>query len=344
MEPSKPSLRSLARTLGLSHTTVSDALRGTGRVDRRTVERVRKAAHETGYQHNPLASNLMSEMRRSRGGTFRGLIAAVSHHEPEQPALGLSFPRELLVGARIRAQELGFALEEFVVGQAGLTLPRLNSVLQARGIHGVIILPQWNTPDWSKLEWRNFAGIYADHAIERPALHCVCCDHYRSMMNALSRLASMGYKRPGLLLLAQQDDRIMNRFSAAFNGFKTIRAKVPPLLSARLQREEFVAWFRKYDPDVVIAHYTSVIDWMKECGAQVPATHGFLCLNHLYKMVPCAGLDLQPREIGARSAEFVIAQLQRNDRGVPVWPSMTAIPARWIDGPTLCEPSAKAAG
>ncbi len=344
MDSSKPSLRSLARALGLSHTTVSDALRGTGRVDSRTVERVRKAAHEMGYQHNPLASNLMSEMRRSRGSKFRGLIAVVSRHEPEQPPQGLSFPRELLVGASIRAQELGFGLEEFIVDRAGLTMPRLNSVLQARGIHGIVILPQWTTPDWSKLEWQNYAGIYADHSIERPALHCVCCDHYRSMTTALSRLVSMGYRRPGLFLLAQQDERLMNRFSAAFNGFRQIPAKVPPLIPSELKREEFVAWFRKYDPDVVIAHYTTVIEWMEECGAQVPATHGFLSLNHLYKTVPCAGLDQQPREIGARSAEFVIAQLQRNDRGIPAWPSMTAIPARWIDGPTLCEQSAKPAG
>jgi DNA-binding LacI/PurR family transcriptional regulator len=304
---------------------------------------VRKVAQEMGYQHNPLASKLMSEMRRSRGSRFRGLIGVLSRHEPEQPAQGLSFPRELLVGAAIRAQELGFGLEEFKVDRAGLTMARLNSVLQARGIHGILILPQWTTPDWSRLEWQNYAGIYTDHGIDRPALHCVCCDHYRSMTIALRRLVSMGYRRPGLFLLAHQDERIMNRFSAAFSGFKQIPAKVPPLIPEELKREEFVAWFRKYDPDVVIAHYTTVIEWMKECGALVPETHGFLCLNHLFKTEPCAGLNQQPREIGARAVDLVIAQLERNERGVPDWPSMTAIPARWIDGPTLCEQPAKSA-
>jgi len=333
----KPSLRSLARDLEMSHTTVSDALRGTGRVDADTVKRVRKAAEEAGYEHNPLASKLMSEMRRSRGGTFRGVLAAVSRHEPEQPSLGLNFPRELVVGAGIRAEQLGFRLEEFVVNRGGLKLPRLHSVLQTRGIQGVIILPQWSTPNWSTLEWGSYAGVYADYGIEHPPLHTVCCDHFRTVTSALARLEEMGYQRPGLFLLAHQNERLLNRFSAAFHGFKPVqvRAKVPPLMPASLEREEFVAWFEKYDPDVVIAHYTNVIDWMKECGADVPGTHGFLCLNHLFKTQPCAGLDQQPREIGARAAELVIAQLQRNERGVPTWPNMTTIPARWVDGPTL---------
>lgn len=338
MPSSVPSLRSLARRLGLSHTTVSDALRGTGRVDPATVQRVKKAAREAGYQHNPLAATLMSEMRRSRGSTFRGLLAAVGLHEPEQPALGTNFHRELMVGANARAMELGFKLEEFVVGQVGLTVPRLDSILQSRGIHGVILLPEWNAPDWSKLSWSHYAGIYADHGIERPPLHCVCCDHYRSMMAALARLTSLGYKRPGLFLQQHQDERLQDRFSAAFNSFKLIPPRVPPLIVQELRRDEFAAWFRKFQPDVVLGHYTYILDWMEDCGARVPSTHGFLCLNELYKTRPCAGLDQQPREIGARSAELVIAQLQRNERGIPNWPTTTTIPARWMDGPTLRHP------
>ena len=66
-----------------------------------------------------------------------------------------------------------------------------------------------------------------------------------------------------------------------------------------------------------------------------PATHGFVCLNVLMKTRPTAGLDLQPRILGARAAELVIAQLQRNETGIPEWPSTTTIPAKWIDGPTL---------
>jgi predicted GNAT family acetyltransferase len=82
MKSPAPTVRSLARALGLSHTTVSDALRGKGRVDPATVARVQKAAREAGYHRNPLAAAVMSELRRSRGGTFRGVLAAVDLSEP----------------------------------------------------------------------------------------------------------------------------------------------------------------------------------------------------------------------------------------------------------------------
>ena len=53
------------------------------------------------------------------------------------------------------------------------------------------------------------------------------------------------------------------------------------------------------------------------------------------KSRPCAGLDLQPRVLGVRAAELLIAQLQRNELGIPEWPSTTTIAARWADGPTV---------
>ena len=91
-------------------------------------------------------------------------------------------------------------------------------------------------------------------------------------------------------------------------------------------------------PDVVLGHFTEMIGWMEECGAKVPDTHGFVSLNVLYKTRPCAGLDQQPRQLGARAVEQLIAQLQRNERGVPEWATTTTIPARWVEGPTVRKP------
>jgi LacI family transcriptional regulator len=74
---------------------------------------------------------------------------------------------------------------------------------------------------------------------------------------------------------------------------------------------------------------------MGECGARVPETHGFVCLNSVQKTRPCAALDLQPAEIGTRGVELVVAQLHRNELGIPASPTRTTIPSRWVDGPTV---------
>ena len=333
-----PTLRSLARTLGLSRTTVSDALRGSPRVDPDTAVRVKRAAREAGYRRNPLAGALMSELRRSRGTAFRGVLAAVDFHEPSRPEYAARFHNELVAGAQARATDLGFKLERFVVGRAGLTVQRLDSILQSRGIHGIFLLPAWDEPDLSNLDWSRYAGIYTDYIIERPALHSVCSDHYRSLLAALQRIAALGYVRPGLILQKHHDERLQHRWGAAFRTFqethRIIRA-VPPLIVETFARDQFQQWFRKHKPDVVLGHHTEAIEWMEACGAEIPGTHGFVSLNVLNKTRPCAGLDLQPRQLGARGAELLIAQLQRNEAGIPEWPSTTTIPAHWVEGPTL---------
>lgn len=324
--------------LGLSRTTVSDALRGSPRVDPATAARVCKVAKEAGYRRNPLAGALMSELRRSRGSAFRGVLAAVDFNEPNRPDPAARYHKELLTGAENRAAELGFKVERFAVGHAGISVQRLDSILQSRGIHGVILLPTWDEPDLSNLDWTQFAGIYTDYIIERPALHTVCPDHYRSLLSALQRLAALGYRRPGLFLHRHQDERLQFRWSAAFRGFQENRAdlrQVPPLMVDQYDRGEFVRWFKRQQPDVVIGHNTDAIEWMESCGAQVPQTHGFFCLNAQHKTRPCAGLDLQPRTLGARATELLIAQLQRNETGIPEWPLNTTIAARWMEGPTV---------
>ena len=42
-----------------------------------TVQRVREAAKAAGYEHNPLTGAVMSQLRRSRGQQFRGVLAAL---------------------------------------------------------------------------------------------------------------------------------------------------------------------------------------------------------------------------------------------------------------------------
>jgi LacI family transcriptional regulator len=337
MSSTVPTLRTLAASLGLSRTTVSDALRGSPRVDPATAQRVKKAAREAGYRRNPLAGALMSELRRSRGTTFRGVLAAIDLNEPDAP-LSARYHRELALGAETRATELGFKVEKFSANRGGLSVHRLDSILQSRGIHGVILLPSWDEPDLTKLDWTKYAGIYTDYMIERPALHSVCSDHYRSLIAALQRLAVLGYRRPGIFLVKHHDDRLQRRWEAAFRVFLESHSeieRVPPLISDSITRDVFTGWFKRYKPDVVLGHNTEAIDWMESTGANVPGTHGFVCLNIHTKTRPCAGLDLQPRILGARGAELLIAQLQRNETGIPEWPVTTTLPARWTDGPTL---------
>ena len=334
-----PSLRQLAQQLGLSHTTVSEALRGSPRVKSATRKKVLKVAKELGYQRNPLAGALMSEMRRSRAGTFRGVLAVLDLDGPEGRQAGpMRYHRELTKGATKRAEELGFKADAFSVGKGGLSLERLDTILQSRGIGGIFLLPVGETPDLTRLDWTHFSGIYSDYVIERPGLHAVCPDHYRSMFTALDRLHALGYRRPGLVLGMGHGGRLLYRWEAAYHAYQTHHdgmTRLPPLITTEPTENEFGHWFKTVKCDVVLAHNPEVMQWMRACGARVPETHGFCCLNVLNSTANVSGLDLQPRLLGVRGMELLINMVLRNECGAPEQPMTTTVPAAWQDGETL---------
>lgn len=336
MPPRAPSINTLARTLGLSRTTISDALRGKGRVSPRTVQRVQQAASDVGYRPNPLIATVLGAVHHARRSSCRGALAVIDIQEPD--IQHGPFPVELVAGAKARAAEMGFALAEFTVGAERITWARLDTILQSRGAHGVIVLPTWFDPDLSQFDWSRYAAIHTDYVRTGPELHSVCSDHYGSMCALLARLAERGYRRPGLVLQQRRDERIQHRQRAAFCAFASERSPgdfVPPLITPGRPQfaSEFAPWFCHHQPDVVLSHFPETLDWIKTCA---PATTpGFVLLNILHRTFPCAALDLQPRLLGARAVEMVVGQILRNEFGVPAWPSRTSVEAKWVEGPTV---------
>ncbi len=337
-----PTLRTLAKSLGLSRTTVSEALRGSACVKPATAERIRQAAKAAGYEPNPLAGAVMSELRRSRGNAFRGVLAAVSFTEPQQPTRSTAFNREFLRGATERAGALGFKIETFnIAGDSGVSIVRLNQILQSRGIQGILLMPVWEAPDFSALEWSRYVGVYADYMIERPALHAICADHHRSLITALHQVTGRGYRRVGLVMQRRQDERLQYRWQGAFLGYQQNNpdcGQIPPLIADDIHETVFADWFKKHQPDVVLAEDPQILDWMSAHGAKIPDTHGFVSLNLLQMTTPCAGLDQQPALIGRQAAECLISRLHRNERGASTTGSLTTLPAQWVEGPTLRAP------
>lgn len=334
----RPTLRSLERTLGISRTTISKALRGSPLVNAKTAERIRSAAAAAGYRYNPIAGMIMSEMRRPQGKSHRGVLAILELEEADRPDYSGKFHEALRAGASRRAVELDFRAERFIVGPRNLPQRRVDQILQSRAIRGVLLLPTWGSPDYLKLNWSSYSGVYLDYHIERPPISCVCCDHFRSMMLALGRLIELGYKRPGLVLSALHDQRLQHRWAGAFLAFRQqylAASPVPPLIAEPITQAGFTRWFRRHRPDVVLAHSEHAMEWMQLSGAKIPATHGFFCLNLLNTTQACAGLDQHPELIGQTATDMVVAQIYRNEFGVPRTYSLTTIPAECVAGPTI---------
>jgi LacI family transcriptional regulator len=337
--PKPPTIRSLAKTLGLSVATVSEALRHSPRVQEQTRARVQRAADLAGYQPNPLLGATLSALRRSRHQGFSGVLALVDVTPDEGTKLML-FHREVAQGAETRARQLGFRTELFWVGPKApaLSVNRLNGVLRARGIHGVIFLPFDRRQDFTNFDLGNLAAVGMDHRLLNPSLHTIQPDHYLSMRRALQLLTDRGYSRIGLCLEARKDERVDHKWSSGFISFFRVSGRtlaVPPLIAPKLEPKAFNAWFKKHRPDLIIGHEQGVVDWLAAQGLRVPEDVGFFRINVTERSKPCAGLDLLPQQLGATAVETVVGMLHRREQGVPPCPTSISIDAAFADGPTL---------
>lgn len=334
-------IRALARRLRLSPTTVSEALRGVTRVAPATAERVRAEAARAGYRYNPLAGAVMSQVRRAEIRGFRGALAMIDLEETDRPGGAAAFHAAMETGAARRAAELGFSLDRFALGPRGLAAARLNAVLAARNIGGVLVLPAFRELNLEAIDWSRLAAVYLDRVIERPALHCVSVDHHAAIWLALEELAARGYRRPGLVLQRRQDERLRHRLEGSFRTCCEHDPRLDPapvLLAERIDDRLFVAWFRRHRPDVVLAHRPDAIDLLRRAGGAVPRSVGFVSLNQaMLGRRAAAALDLRPELLGSLGVDLLVGQILRGERGIPPVPSHTSYPARWVDGPTVRE-------
>jgi len=342
---SRPTVRSIALALGLSRATVSNALRGYPGVNAQTRQRVQRAAARLGYVAHPFAAQVMSQLRRSGANKEIGTLAVLEMFEPDRPAGAAQFHAELLAGVRKRAGALGFASTHWMFGPGSdLSLKRLDQILHNRGIAGLVLLPTWSEPDFRALDWSRFTGIYVDYLIHRPALHTVCCDHGLTMFNALEKARERGYRRPGIAVAHRTNARVHGRWVGAYLAYLSAHPEltpVPPLVvdeADELNPVNFLPWFRQQRPDVVLTHWIGALDQMTAAGAEVPRSHGFICLNLQVAPAQFSGFSQQPRKIGERAAELVIAQLAHGEAGPPSLPSTTMLPSRWKEGATIRAP------
>jgi LacI family transcriptional regulator len=341
----KVTLRTLAEKCGLSASTASRALSGHPNVRPDVRAQVQAEARRLGYARNHLVGSLMAHVRAARTDRFLGNLAVVHVASPEQP-----HPRpmqQLMIdAARARARELGFRLDFLSLDSATVSAPAMGRMLRARGVQGVVFLYSKLTDAAHGFPWEHFASAEIDYGSLTTFVHTVAIDHHLTLNNALVRLHALGYRNIGLFIERYKDERLLNKWTAAFRSFQEVHGGIgqaPLLVETTMSADVFLAWHRKHKLDLVIGHVDQAVTWLRGRGVAVPKQTGFFNLNWNERSRPCAGLDLRPELQGTTAVDSVVAQIHRNERGLPVDPHTVMVSGRWIDGPTLRRPPAQPA-
>jgi DNA-binding LacI/PurR family transcriptional regulator len=341
MPPDQPqpriTLRDIARQLGVSHTTVSRALRDDPQISQTMREQVRNAVQKTGYRPDPMLSAL-AHYRRGRTQTPIGAELALINHWPNPGELW-SYREFALYrkGALEEAERCGFRLEEFVLDNK-LSPARLEKILRARNIRGLLLPPSGDVgPDYENLHWDNYCIVRFGHSIPFPHAHMVTSDQLTDGLIAFENMWKNGYRRIGLAT----SSKMHTRFSAGFYLGQmrwSPDVRLPVLVVTQKSNKEdrrlLKSWLKTNKPDAILTDQGELRVSLQTIGYKIPKDVGLAALSVLDGNAD-AGIDQNSEEIGKVAIQLLISLINHNECGIPKVCREVLVEGEWVNGSTL---------
>ncbi|HRP03573.1 MAG TPA: LacI family DNA-binding transcriptional regulator [Opitutaceae bacterium] len=337
----------LARKLGVCPATVSLALRNHASISLSTRRRIQAMAAKVGYRPHPAVSTLMARIRSNRTSKGQPIIAGITTWSAE---IAKRDPTRLRFyeGAAARAGELGYTLEEFSATIPGLTISRLDGVLQARGIQGLLIFPVEAKVEL-QFTWERFSCATIGYTFNVASLHRASPAYFDNVVIALKELQLRGYRRVGLVNTPALRERLLRSWQGAFSAWhsESGRSASPAMLEIDPSNEgRFQTWMKRYRPDAILFGGTPVYAWARAMGLSVPRDLGLvsLCVAGMPREVRLTQVVEKPEVVGAAAIDLIVEQLQRNECGIPQDAKEVFITGEWIDGSSVAAPTTDPSG
>jgi DNA-binding LacI/PurR family transcriptional regulator len=335
----------VAAKAGVNISTVSRALRNHPSIPAATCKRIQKIVEEMGYRPNPLVSALMAQLRGQKPPDYKATLAYLNTHDTRAGWRQFQTNLFFYEGAVARAQQLGYEIEEFWLSDPAIGQKRFQRILEARGIQGIIIANLPDEPLSLPFSLDHFSCVTVGARLLNPLLHCATNDHYASMRLALLESIKLGYQRPALLLRDSMDLKLERRFFSAFLGAQLELApknRLPILrwnpkgLTRERRLQPFRQLFKEQRPDVVLTMSREVLPVLEEDGFTCPKDFGYVNLDLREDESHISGIFQNNLHVASAAVDMVVAQLHRNEVGVPPFAKVVLIEGRWNAGHTTC--------
>ena len=334
-------LADIAAKAGVHVTTVSLALRDHPSIPPSTRARIRAVAKEFGYQRDPLLDALNFHRARQTQQARTVNSAFVVHAGTTRLFSGAHYQPLVYAGAKAAAEARGHTLDIFVVGQGHLAPARLNTILTARGITGVLLSTFEIDIEQLDLDWSQFCAVKIECLHLTPHLDAVSNDQLQVARLAMRRLRKLGYRRIGLATAREDQTRLAESFGM---GVLIEQASlpeaecVPPLIFSLAEVPELPRiipeWMRANKVDVIISNWNELFDTFATAGIRLPDDVAFASLDVPPSMPHVAGVVQNHRLVGQRAMEQLAIMTDAYQRGVPEAQTLTYIPGYWQDGVT----------
>lgn len=352
MEPdpthARLSLRDIGKILGVSHVTVSLALRNNPRISKAVREKIQQVALDLGYKPDPMLAALAQYRRGKAVAPISAAIAWINAWKPSKKLRSYKEFDAYWVGASKAAAKFGYRLEEFQLGE-GYTPERLHQILTARGINGILLPPQRPHPNWGNFPWENYSVVRFGRSLKHPETHVVTSDQVANTMLAFQKIRERGYQRIGFVTHEIASFERGHLFEA---GYLMAQRTVPEKQRLPIcvieegpntgRVEAVLAWHNKHKPDAIFTDTGDMPDILQRAGIRVPQDMA-LAVTTLLDSTVDAGIDQRPEEIGRVGFLMLNSLINDGARGIPPIFRQNLVEGAWVDGSMLPHKGATAA-
>lgn len=332
--------RLLAAQLGLSQSTVSLALRNSPLIPEETKERVRQAAEKGGYHPSPLVSTLMEHIRGGRAVKDHACLGILVNAKTEQEWLATHDSyRQQFRAIKRQAAMRGYSTECFFLNGGDLSDERIDQIMNARGIPGIILAHGYEecnrTP---RINWNRYSCVMSGYSWKFFSGDRIAPHYKKNVEHIFSELRRRGYRRIGFCLSKNATERSESAFLAAYFicQHQLEAADEIPLFIGQpgeVSRSTFTKWFRRWKPEALIGRDGCEAIWLNDMGMEPGRDIGLACMfRHPHSNF--SSIDENHEIIGELLVDMVAAHIMHNNRGVHRHPVLSLVSGSWWEGVT----------
>ena len=336
MPARRPTLRSLAAEAGVSVATFSLALRNSPEIGARTRNRLKRLAQQRGYQPDPTIAKLMRHLRTDAEARAHANICGLRQVFPSDQSTNVNFGTRMHDAIAQRAKGLGFAFEALDLGNeaSGSSVQR---ILLNRGVEGIVIMPMMGQRDFGRfLDWTRFAVVSVTSSVIAPRFHSVMPNHFDNILRACGELSRRGFKRIGLALSTDWDERVRYRWTGGmawqnlFGGSSPVPIFLGDANGPAIADRRFSEWLIEHAPDAVLLESIDRILLNEALRKILPRrAPRIIALNWPNKLA-VGGIDQRVDEIGAVAVEMLAGMIARGEKGIPARATATMVDGDWV--------------
>jgi DNA-binding LacI/PurR family transcriptional regulator len=340
--PRRITQKEVAKEAGVSHVTVSLALRGHRGIPASTRERIEAIAGRMGYTPDPMLKALSSYRRSQKPPAFQATLGWINTW-PQAPEVGISEDFQLYFqSAKARAKELGFGVDVFNLADYGFGRRAIQLVLASRNISGLLVGPLQNPLAHIDLDWSRYSAVRIGYSMLDTVLHTVMNSQYRSAYMAVENLFRLGYRRVGYA--SHNDQRCGGHFLGGYlSACRSLGLEALPVLDvdpdAHRQEDarrphQVRSWLKSVKPEAVVAPDYWIPDF-ERWGYSVPGDLGVASLAVTASMPAISGMNQNPCGVGRAAVDLLVSLMERRETGVPATPMHLLVDGWWNAGTTV---------